>query len=265
MTTASSFIREPESVYRANASKFLTSHLLADFRRCPLLFKKKVDGQIIDEDRPAFLLGRAVHTRILEGELKFHTEYAVGGPINEKTGKPYGSNTKAFQDWVEHIGKPVLTDEQSDLVTRLAKGFAQNANAVSLVYDGIPEAVVRAEYAGLPCQSRIDFYSYDHGIVDLKTCEDLSWFESDAKRYGYAYQMAFYRSMVRIATGKTMPVHFIAVEKKEPFRCGCWRISDQLLDSCQSENEAAIERLKRYVETDIWPTGYEDIRVFDSF
>ncbi len=35
-------------------------------------------------------------------------------------------------------------------------------------------------------------------------------------------------------------------------------------DQAQKENEAAIERLKRCIATDTWPTGYEEVRVFDA-
>jgi hypothetical protein len=55
----------------------------------------------------------------------------------------------------------------------------------------------------------------------------------------------------------------IAVEKKEPFRCGVWLLSDDALASARRENEAAIERLKQCELTGAWPTGYEERRVFD--
>ena len=42
--------------------------------------------------------GRAAHTLILEGRERFLAEYAIGGPINEKTGQPYGTTTKAFAE-----------------------------------------------------------------------------------------------------------------------------------------------------------------------
>ncbi len=38
-----------------------------------------------------------------------------GGPINARTGKPYGASTQAYADWAATQGKPVLTDEQSAL------------------------------------------------------------------------------------------------------------------------------------------------------
>jgi hypothetical protein len=42
-----------------------------------------------------------------------------------------------------------------------------------------------------------------------------------------------------------------------------WQITPDCLNQAQKENEAAIERLKRCVATNIWPTGYEECRGFD--
>ncbi len=53
------------------------------------------------------------------------------------------------------------------------------------------------------------------------------------------------------------------MEKREPFRCGVWRMGEDVLGIAQKENEEAIARLKACRERDHWPTGYEDIRVFD--
>ena len=110
----------------------------------------------------------------------------------------------------------------------------------------------------------MDYYQPDRGLVDLKTCDDLTWFESDARRFGYLHQVAFYRSVLRQATDIDDAVHIIAIEKKEPFRCGVWRISPEALDFAQTENESAIQRLKVCMETQVWPTGYEAIRIYDT-
>lgn len=126
------------------------------------------------------------------------------------------------------------------------------------------------EYCGRSCQTRVDWFNPERGIVDLKTCDDLTWFEADARRYGYAHQMAFYCSvLIQIINGNlarlntNIPVHIIAVEKKAPFRCGVWTLSDQTLAVAQRENEVAIERLKHCETSNSWPTGYEEVRVFD--
>lgn len=257
-------IREPAEVYHAQGANFLSSHQLAEFRRNPLLFRKKELGLVQEEDRPAYLIGRAAHALILEGREAFERAYAFGGPINPKTGEPFGSRTKAFQDWAEAQGKPVLSDEQHALIENMNTAVRAHEHAAALLSDGVPEGVIRAEYCGVPCQARFDWLSSQRGIVDLKTCDNLDWLQMDARSFGYAHQMAFYRAILTCVSGTVVPVHLIAVEKREPFRCGVWRMSEEVLGVAQKENEEAIERLKSCRERDRYPTGYEDIRIFDS-
>jgi hypothetical protein len=254
---------EPFELYRAKSKDFLTSHLLADFRKCPDLFRRKRLGLIPDEDRPAFVIGRAAHTLVLEGRDKFAAEYAVGGPINPKTGALYGANTKAWHEWAEAQGKPALPVEQVQLIERLRDSVRSHPAATVLLEYGLAEAVVRTTYCDMPCQIRMDWFDPYQGIVDLKTCDDLTWFEADAKRYGYAHQLAFYRAVLAQRIGLLMPVHLIAVEKKEPLRTGVWKVDAEVLSLAQRENVAAMERLKRCQADDVWPTGYEEIRPFD--
>jgi len=265
--------RESAETYHAKAAKYLTSHHLAHFRKSPVLYHKVKAGLVPDEDRPAYLVGRAAHTLILEGRERYAAEYAVGGPVNPATGKRYGSNTKAFAEWAVAQGKPVLTDEQAFLLEHMADGVVAHDIAMSLLAKGVAEGVVRAEYGGLACQIRMDWLHPDRGIVDLKTCDDLTWFEADARRFGYAYQLAFYRAVLARATGALVraapstptyvPVHIVAVEKKEPYRCGVWLVADEALAVAQKENEAAMARLRECERTGHWPTGYEEVRVFD--
>lgn len=260
-------IREPNETYREMAQENLTSHQLADFRKCPELHHRKKLGLIEDEDRPAYLVGRAAHALILEGRDEFDRRYAVGGPVNPRTSKPYGSATQAYQDWATEQaaqGRECLTDDQCALIVNMADGVREHPRVRDLLADGVAEGVARAEYCGMRVQSRIDWFHPVHGIVDLKTCDDLTWFEADAKRYGYGHQLAFYRAVIERVTRIASPVHLVAVEKKEPFRCGVWVLSDQTLAHCQRENEAAIARLAQCIATNNWPTGYEETRVFDA-
>lgn len=256
-------LREPADVYHAQAARFLTSHKLADFRRNPLLFHKKELGLVKEEDRPAFVVGRAAHVLILEGRETFERQYAFGGPINPKTGEPFGTRTKAFAEWAEAQGKPVLDDEQAALVENLNAAVRAHEHAAALLADGVAEGVVRTEYRDVACQARLDWVNPQRGIVDLKTCDCLDWLQMDARSYGYAHQLAFYRAVLACVIGSSLPVHLIAVEKREPFRCGVWRMGEDVLGLAQKENEDGIARLTSYRERDHWPTGYEEIRVFD--
>lgn len=256
--------REPIEAYQAQAAHYLTSHQLADFRKCPLLYHKKKLGLIEEEDRPAFLVGRAFHTRVLEGAAAYESQYAIGGPINPKTGEVFGATTKAFSEWAARQGKPVLTTQQHELVLRMAEAIRGHKLAMELLSDGIPEGVVREMYCGMLCQIRMDWYGPQCGIVDLKTCDDLDWFEADAKRYGYIHQVAFYHGVLSQTSVAPTPVHFVVVEKREPFRAGCWVVSSDALSLAQQENEAAIERLRWCIATDSWPTLFENVRTLSS-
>ncbi|MAD79961.1 MAG: PD-(D/E)XK nuclease-like domain-containing protein [Pirellulaceae bacterium] len=257
------FIDEPADVYHAKAGKYLSSHLLADFRRCPLLYHRKRCGLVPNVDRKAYLLGRATHAVILEGLDAFHRAFAVGGPVNPTTGRPFGKTSKAWAEWAAEHGNNVLDDGEFDQIMRMAKGVNDHKLASELLSDGFPEGVVRGDYCGLPCQIRMDWFTPHRALCDLKTCNSIDYFESDSRRFGYCNQLAFYVAVLQQRIGLRMPAYFIAVEKHEPFRCGVWRVSDDVLDHATRENEAAIERLKGCLEGDEWLTGYEECRVFD--
>lgn len=256
-------IREPAEVYHARSKEHLTSHALADFRENPLLYRKRQLGLVVEGDRPAFQIGRAAHTLILEDRDAYRRQYALGGPTNPATGKLFDSRSKAYQEWAERQAKPVLTDRQAALVEELAATVERHPVAGELLAEGVPESVIRRDYRGVPCQARLDWVNPAQGLVDLKTCDHLKYLEADAKSFGYLHQLAFYRALLGLETGELLPVYLIAVEKREPYRCGVWRIDPNVLAVAERDNEAALEQLVRCRQLDHWPTGYEELRVFD--
>jgi len=159
-----------------------------------------------------------------------------------------------------------------------------HALASELLAEGVVEGVVRCTYAHFQCQARIDWINPGRtaraaaantqastaaivtsgpSIVDLKTVDELDSFEFALRALGYVHQAAFYRSLVTIAGGKVLPVHVVAVEKREPFRVGIWRITSAVLDLAQEQNEEAMAELRRCRATGNWFTRYEELRVID--
>lgn len=254
---------EPEAVYAARRADHLSSHSLAEFRRNPRLYRKKQLGLVQDQDRPSYAVGRAVHCRILEGTEEFARRFAVGGPINPKTGRSFGCDTKAYQEWLQAQGRPAVTDEVAALCESLAQAVQVHDAARELLAAGRAEGVARGDYGGFPCQARLDWVHPEQGIVDLKTIDNLDYFEMQARSFDYVHQLAFYRGVLMAVSGISVPVHFIAVEKQEPFRVGVWFVTGQILDAAERENLAAMRRLEHCRQTDSWPTGYEQIRTFD--
>ena len=79
----------------------MSSHLLATFRESPELYRRKTHGEIAEAESPALALGRAAHCLILEGKAAFDEQYVVAdGPVNPKTGEPFGKATKAYAEWL---------------------------------------------------------------------------------------------------------------------------------------------------------------------
>jgi hypothetical protein len=145
----------------------------------------------------------------------------------------------------------------------MAASVKAHGAAQALLADGVAEGVARTRYAGHACQARLDWINPRFGIVDLKTCDRLDSFEFDARAFDYPHQLAFYRAVIEAACGDELPVHIVAVEKREPFRTGVWRVAPALLDAARRANEAAMDALARCRETGEWPTGFESVRTLD--
>jgi hypothetical protein len=134
--------------------------------------------------------------------------------------------------------------------------------------------VLRCGFDGVPVQSRLDWFT-EIGetpvIVDLKTCNDLDSFEYDAKKFLYGVQFAFYQQILLRAifdeydVDNAVPakVYAIAVEKKEPFRCGVFEVSDSTLGLFTEKVFSAIGLLQQCQSNGNYPTLYEDIRTLN--
>ena len=258
----------PFDVYLEDAYQglYLTSHFLSDFRLCPLLYRQKLNGEVIIDDTAAFQIGRATHALVLGGQDAFDEEYLVSaGPINPKTGEPFGKLTKAYKDWAATQTKKIILANEFDFMTRLQEAVWAHPKAAELLDGCVCEGVVRTEYLGENVQIRMDAFNPNlKAIIDLKTCDNLDFFTNDCFKYGYAEQMAFYRDVFKAASGGIdTTAWLIAVEKRIPYRCGVWQVSDEMLAQAGKANECAIEELKSCREQDVWPTRYEETRVLD--
>lgn len=264
------FVDIPAEEYHqaARDGKFLSSHLLGDFRKAPKLYRMKMSGEIEPMESAALTIGRAVHSLILEGRSAFEKEFMVSdGPVNPKTGEPFGRLTKAYREWASSQKKCVVTGPEFSLMAKMQQSVWTHPVAMELLDDGIAEQTVRTHYCGEPCQIRMDWFRADYEgrfvICDLKTCENIDWFENDARRFGYPQQMAFYRAVLQqgMRNGERgIDCYLIAVEKREPYRCGVWKLTDELLESATRENERAIGELQECRSINRWPTRLEELR-----
>jgi hypothetical protein len=262
-------ILEDDQTYhaRSKSGEYMSSGMLKKFRQCPYAYRQEVTGQIAAKDTDAFRFGRAVHKMLLEGEQAFSKSYAIGGPINPKTGKTYGVGTQKHDEWLAENGytrDQLVSPDDAAALFAMRRMVDNHEIATAYLAFGWPELVVRADLHGVPCQIRMDWLTHDadgnHVIVDLKTAEEMTWFEKDSKRYEYPHQFALYRDVLRQATGIDAGFVVLAAEKKQPFRVGVWNISPEDLDYFSEMNRLALTNYAQCLAADVWPTGYEDPR-----
>ncbi|MCQ2299986.1 MAG: PD-(D/E)XK nuclease-like domain-containing protein [Bacteroidales bacterium] len=258
----------PAEQYHQDArdGKFLSSHMLGDFRKCPSLYHKKMTGLIPPSDSASFTFGRATHSLVLEGRAAFDAEFIVSdGPVNEKTGEAYGKATKAYKEWLASQKATVISSADFDVMSAVQRAVWSHSGAATILDQGFAEGTVRTTYCGEPCQIRMDWFDPERRIIaDLKTCGDLDRLNYDIRDFGYVNQLAFYRDVLEEASGEKVDgVYIIGVEKKEPYRCGLWMITSAALDAASEQNKQAICTMSVCREGNIWPTGYEVTRVID--
>lgn len=258
---------EPEGAYhaRSRSGEMVSSHLLSLFCRSPWKYYCTIQGLVEQEDKPEYVVGRAAHKLILEGEQAFDEAYTVAdGPINPKTGLPYGKTSQKYLNWIATQSGEVIGTDDYNIINTMKKSCWTHAGIVELLEkkDGIAEGVVRAKLEGVDCQIRMDWFHPEIGIVDLKTCRDIEFFEKDCRDFGYAYQLAFYQSVLEAACGVKFPVHFIVVDKTDFHIAGRWDVPDCVLKECDGVNRAALNRLKKCQDAKAWPTGYENTKIF---
>ena len=247
----SRLIDEPDTVYHSQTGCFLSSHRLAEIRQHGLeaCFAEQPEPDQALKD--VFRVGTLVHSYTLEGPGQFRKRYEIGGPINPKTGRSYGTDTFAFRSFCQmNDHKEWVTPEELEKFHTMATAVWKDKKAGPLLQAGWAEKVARCEYMGLNCQGRIDWLTDDgKWIVDLKTIRSVDSLDSHAKNYGYLHQMAFYQALTALTLGIEEPqVLLVAIEKKADFpRCRSWPVPLDILRKHRKQNEALMIDLHKYL------------------
>lgn len=206
---------QPADAY--HKSKEIGSTTAKTFLTSPRLFKDRIDGIDIVEDRPHFQIGRAAHLMVLEPD-RFAEQVTTKGPINAKTGRPFGRDTIAFAEW--QAANPGITVIEPWLYLALERMPGQ---VCDLIRGGRGEVSVYAPTAlGFDVKARPD-YLLPGVIVDLKTIDNVDQIGRSIARFKYWFSLAWYRMVLKEETGADHKFRLVFMEKKAPYR---WRIVD---------------------------------------
>ena len=249
--------------YDAARRLYMGSHSLESFIRSPRRFQLEAKGLVKAADSSAYAFGRAFHCWLLEGESTFLSRYLVSdGPINEKTGNPYGRDTKAFQAWLAEQTCELVTGEEFARIQGMAASVVETVGTSIFLGHGEPEVTIRGQMMGVDCQSRLDWLDVGtKTFCDVKTCANLEDFERSFAKYAYGRQLAFYREMLReLGQGSDWRVYVLAIEKDEPFRGQMYQVMDSTLLVAREEVLRGLEQYRAVFSEfgdAVWPISFQ--------
>ncbi len=234
--------------YFEKSKTHLTPEQLAEFVRCPLLMKKRRAGLVAHLCKDNVGLG--VHCLVLEGEQAFQDRFTADQPINKSTGKPFGTNTKAYQEWVASHDKTVIKPEELTKILAMAESVTRHQHVSPLLQTGEAYKVFRGRSYDTPAQCKVDWVSEDNQCLQLCTTSNLDEFENHIGKYRYQLQFSLISQLA-----ESWSMFAVAVESREPYRTGVWCIRPD-----ESQLVAAIHQYKEAAAMQKWTTGFERLR-----
>ena len=262
---ANHLIEELEDVYNKKRSKYATSTAIKKLVKESAADLKWSEDNPDNEVKPAYILGDAVHSMVLEGLKKYDEKFILGGPKNDD-GEEFGMKSEAFKEArvkVNKTGKELIRKEEHGIAMKMRRSCLKHDLVKDILSEGVAERVIRTNYMGIDCQVRFDWLSPEWGIPDLKTCRDIFLFKREARfKYGYLYQAGFYQTIAYHVAPEFgyLKFCFIVVESKPPYKVGVFQVTEEDLEYYRNGVMDALIYLKKCRETGVYPTGFEDIQ-----
>ena len=223
-------------------------------KQSPAHFKHAWDNP--DElDKPAFIIGRAVHTKVLE-PAKFDDEFVLS--------KFTDFRTKEAREWRESQTRSILKADDMQAIDGMVASIQRPEWFKKALSKCDVEANVnfRDSVTKIMLKARLDMvYGGEKGaIFDLKTAQSANRdkFSRDFREYAYHFQAAFYSMAFEAVFGcKPMAFFFVVVEKEPPFVACRYKVSPEAIDAGMQDVRRSLDTLAECQEKDDWP-GYPD-------
>lgn len=212
----------------------------------PRLFADRMAGMDVEDDKPCFQIGRLAHQMVLEPD-KFAECVVSEGPINEKTGKPYGRDTQAFAKW--QIENPKLGYVEPWLYTAIIRMPEEVKRIFS---DGEAEvSVYQKDSYGTDIKCRPD-YLRDTSIYDLKTVVNVDSCDAEIQKRKYYVSHAWYRLVMQLQTGRDHTFQFVFMEKSPPYRWRIRKLDQDYIDYADMEVDKILKNIQICRESSDW-------------
>lgn len=186
--------------------------------------------------KPAFDIGTAAHSLILEGHME-GIEVVDADSWRTKAAKEQADEIRA------RGMTPMLAHDIAP-IEDMAASVRSHPVAGDLLEGIAAEVSVFGDLYGTQAKARLDGWHEDTAdIVDLKTVQsaDPAEFHRDVLRWGYHQQAAHYVDLMSEITGREHDFTFVLVEKAPPYLVSAVALDDDFLDLGRAENEKAAQ------------------------
>lgn len=213
-------------------------------------------ARLPEEDKPHFTLGRLAHRLLLEGRTDFDREFVVRP---DQWSDWRSKDAKAWRESVQASGLTVITQEDLELVTGMARGLAAHPLVKAGILDGYVERslIWKEPASGVWLKSRPDNIPSDGpDVSDLKTTTSVA--TEDLARtiasFGYHAQGALVGMGVKAVLGREMETFtLVFVETKPPHCVRVVTIKPDDIARGEQQIRAAIDMFAECVASGDWP------------
>lgn len=222
-------------------------------------------NRVPEGDAEHFILGRAAHLLLLEGdEGEFERRFVLRP--EELAGSKWQGNRTVCRDWLaaaEMAGKAVITSAQMDAI----RGVRDSLASHPVVKDGLLNGAVEKTLAwqdaetGIWLLARPDVIPTDSNVLaDLKVQADAG--PVAARRaladHGYHMQLALAEMGMKAVLGRDVELSvLVMVEKTPPFAVNVKPLDQEATYFGARQVRRALRKFTECLKTGVWP-GYDD-------
>jgi hypothetical protein len=211
----------------------------------------------VEQDESKYAVGTLAHAMVLENK-DLRGKFAI---------KPKGMSFASTEgkEWKKAQTLPILKEEDSNAVERMAEAIAMDPDAANMLKACIArEYVIECEIDGIPFKSLLDAVGHDTsgraGFIDIKTTTDAGpfGFSKKVQKLHYDMQAEIYARAIQ-ATEKTNTrpwCAWIVVEDKPPFEVATYYPDETIIKAGRLKLATAIARYKSCLAAGIWPKAH---------
>ena len=203
--------------------------------------------------KPAYIIGSAVHTLCLEGRSQFDKEYLS---ITEKSDQRTKKGKETMAHYKEICNqRHVFSFVEHQMIENIFENYMSNKLAIEYC-TGEVEKSHYTTIEGIPVKVRPDCKNEEKNFIsDIKTTQSATDrdIQKEIRFYNYDLQMAFYCDVLDYPPEN---FRFIFMQKSAPYFIEIVGLTDETIERGGDKYYASLAQWRKYSETNKTPKSW---------